>query len=81
MTKPDPKQYISDPAYLRLLVAESGLIQSQAAKAIGHNERTMRYWLSGKHDFAYSVQFALEELIGQAAVDRARAEYNAMPYE
>lgn len=79
--KPNVKLYNSDPAYLRLLVDESGLIQSRAAKAIGHNERTMRYWLSGQHAFPYSVQFALEELIGQAAVTRARAEYEAMPYE
>lgn len=81
MTKPDPKQYISDPAYLRLLVAESGLSQKRAAQAIGHNERTMRYWLSGKHTYPYSVQFALEELIGRAAGERARAAYEAMPYE
>ena len=79
MTKPDIKKYNSDPAYLRLLVTESGLSQKQAAKAIGHNERTMRYWLSGKHTFAYSVQYSLEKLIGRPAVERARAEYKAMP--
>ena len=79
MTKPDVKQYNDSPAYLRLLVAASGLSQKQAARAIGHNERTMRYWLSGKHTFAYSVQYSLEKLIGRAAVERARAEYEAMP--
>ena len=81
MTKPDVKLYNDDPAYLRCLVEASGLSQKQAAREIGHNERTMRYWLSGKHSFPYSVQYSLEKLIGQAAVDRARAEYNAMPYE
>ena len=81
MTKPDVKQYNADPAYLRLLVAQSGLIQKQAARAIGHNERTMRYWLNGKHQFPYSAQYSLEKLIGREAVDRARAEYDAMPYE
>ena len=57
---------------MRALVAESGLSQRKAAEAIGHSERTMRYWLSGRHSFAYSVQYALEELIGPAAVKRAR---------
>ena len=78
MTKPDVSQHNPDPAYLRLLVAESGLSQRQAAKAIGHNERTMRYWLNGKHTFAYSVQYALEKLIGAAAVERARAKYQEL---
>ncbi len=76
--KPDVNQYNSDPAYLRLLVAESGLSQRRAAKAIGHNERTMRYWLNGKHSFAYSVQYSLEKLIGRAAVERARAKYKEL---
>ena len=79
MTKPDIKQYNPDPAYIRALVAESGLSQSKAAKAIGHNERTMRYWLSGQHTYAYSVQYALEKLIGSAAVQRARASSASVP--
>jgi len=80
MTKPDIKQFNNDPAYLRLLVDASGLTQGRAAKAIGHNERTMRYWLSGKHTFPSSVQYSLEKLIGQAAVDGASADNEAMPY-
>ena len=72
MTKPDIKQYDPRPEYIRALVAESGLSQSKAAKAIGHNERTMRYWLNGQHTPAYSVQYALEERIGPDAVKRAR---------
>lgn len=77
MTKPDVKQYNASPSYLRLLVAASGLTQKRAAQAIGHNERTMRYWLNGKHTFPYSVQYAIEKLIGRAAVERARFEYEA----
>ncbi len=78
MTKPDVKQHIQDPAYMELLVAESDLSRKQVAKAIGHNERTMRYWLNGKHTFAYSVQYSLEKLIGAEAVERARAKYQEL---
>ena len=81
MTKPDVNLYNDDPAYLRCLVEASGLFQRQAARAIGHNERTMRYWLAGKHQFPYSVQYTLEQLIGPGAVKQAQAKYKALPYE
>ena len=73
MTKPDVKQHNPSPAYLRALIAESGLTQKQVAQAVGHNERTMRYWLSGRHTYAYSVQYSIEKLIGREAVKRARS--------
>ena len=60
--KPDPRLYNPGPRYLRELITDSGLTQKQAAKAIGHNERTMRYWLNGKHTFPYTVQFTMEAL-------------------
>ena len=60
--KPDVTLYNPNPDYLRELIANSGLTQKQAAKAIGHNERTMRYWLTGKHTFPYTVQFTMEVL-------------------
>ena len=80
MTKPDVTQYNDDPAYLRCLVEASDMTQKQAARKIGHNERTMRYWLAGKHQFPYSVQHTLEELIGPEAVKQAQAKYRALPY-
>ena len=61
--KPDVRLYNSDPEYLRELITNSGLTPKQAARAIGHNERTMRYWLSGKHDIPYTVQFTMESLV------------------
>ena len=79
MTKPDVTQYNDDPAYLRCLVEASGLSQEAAARAIGEKERTMRYWLAGKHQFRYSTQYTLEQLIGPKAVKQARAKYQALP--
>ena len=80
MTKPDVTPYNDDPAYLRCLVDASGLLQRQAAQKIGHNERTMRYWLAGKHQFPYSVQHTLEELIGPELVKQAKKKYQALPF-
>lgn len=62
---PDATQYNPDPAYLRELIARSGLSQRQAAFRIGIGERSMRQYLatSGRQDAApYCVQFALEAL-------------------
>ena len=80
MTTPDVTQYNDDPAYLRCLVEASGLFQRQAARAIGHNERTMRYWLAGRHQFPYSVQHTLAELIVRSAVKHAQANDQALPF-
>jgi len=62
MPKPDPSKLSTDPAYLRGLIEGAGLSQRAAARAIGVNERTMRDWLSGKHYWPYTAQFALEQL-------------------
>ena len=60
--KPDPSLHNPDPKYLRELIDQSGLSPSEAARAIGHNKRTMRYWLSGKHEYPYTVQYTMEAL-------------------
>jgi len=60
--EPDPSKHNPDPEYLRELITDAGLTQAQAARAIGHNPRTMRYWLSGQHTFPYTVQFTMEAL-------------------
>ena len=60
--RPDPSTYNPSPDYLRELIAESGLSNDGAARAIGHNKRTMRYWLAGKHQFPYTVQYTMEAL-------------------
>ena len=85
MTKPNVKLYIDDPAYLRCLVDASGLSQDVCARSIGHSPRAMRYWFArtNSHQFAYSIQYTLEELIGPEAVNRARSKYfelQVMPY-
>lgn len=69
--KPNIETYNPDPEYLRQLVENSGLSQRQAAKAIGHNERTMRYWLAGRHEFPYSVQYIMEALARYQECDRS----------
>ena len=61
--KPDPSKHRPyDTDYLRSLVEGAGLSQRAAARAVGINERTMRYYLSGDNPCPYSVQFALESL-------------------
>jgi len=62
VAKPDPSTLTSDPAYLRGLLAQAGLSQRAAARAIGVNERTMRDWLAGKYQWPYTAQYALEAL-------------------
>ena len=82
MTEPDVKQVNRDPRYLRLLVeavqSKLDTSQPQVARSIDHNERTLRYWLRGKHEYQYPIQYILEEYIGRAAVERARAKYQEL---
>jgi hypothetical protein len=61
--RPDASKHNPDPAYLRELVARSGLSQRQCAFRLGISERSMRFYLatSGRQDAApYLVQFGLE---------------------
>lgn len=65
---PDATRHNPDPAYLRGLLDKAGLSQSEAARLIGIDPRTMRSYLSDSATVArssrapYSVQFALESL-------------------
>lgn len=75
MNLPDANKHNPDPAYLRSLIDEAtqrGTVTSQAdaAKKIGIEPRTLRYYLqidrSDKTLSApYAVQYALEELAGR----------------
>ncbi len=63
--KPDARRHNPDPIYLRKLIDEAGLSQLEAARRLGIEGRTLRYYLAdpaiSKHVKApYVVQFALE---------------------
>jgi transcriptional regulator with XRE-family HTH domain len=68
MTKPDATLHNPAPAYLRGLVAATGLTQRECARRIGVSDRLLRYYLtdpaSGKEarEAPYPVQYALEAL-------------------
>lgn len=55
-------EYDCRPAYLRSLIERAGLSQQAAARQIGVDGRTMRYWLADpqKQRPPYSAVFALE---------------------
>lgn len=65
---PDASKHNPSPEYLRALLAKAGLSQSEAARLIGIDPRTMRSYLSDAATVSrssrapYSVQFALESL-------------------
>lgn len=59
---PDASKHNPDPAYVRELLSRAGLSQRHAAKLLGVNDRTMRFWCSGQVDIPYTAQFALEAL-------------------
>lgn len=61
--KPDASTYDPRPEYLAELVKSTGLTRPVLAKLLGVDERTIRYWLAGKRQFPYSVQFTLECLV------------------
>lgn len=62
MKKPNVKTYNPDPDYLYKLIGDSGLPINEWARTIGHNHRTVRYWLSGTNQFSYPVQYIAEVL-------------------
>jgi len=65
---PDATKHNPSPDYLRALLARAGLSQSEAARLLGIDPRTMRSYLSDSAAVArssrapYAVQFALESL-------------------
>lgn len=79
---PDPTKHKSEeemPAYLRELVAQSGLTQEQVADVLDINPRLFRKYLAGTVPTRYVIQFAVEctcvpsgnsEPIGSGVVNR-----------
>lgn len=65
--KPNAIQHNPSPNYLRDLIEKSGLSQRQAARLVGINERTMRYYLTDERECPYPVQFCLESLAQELA--------------
>ena len=64
---PDATQHNPDPAYLRDLVAKTGLSQRELARRIGISDRLMRMYLADRATSTaqaapYAVQYALEQL-------------------
>jgi len=65
--KPDPKTYNPSPDYLRALLAQAGVSQSEAARLLRIDPRTMRSYLSPssvrrRSDAPFAVQLALERM-------------------
>jgi transcriptional regulator with XRE-family HTH domain len=63
---PDAILHKPEPDYLRELLEKSGYSQRAAARALGVDDRTMRYYFAGEREFPYSLQFALERLAAAA---------------
>ena len=61
--KPDARLWNQDPEYFTQLVQSAGMPVTRLAKVIGHDERTIRRWMSGERPFKYTVQFTLECLV------------------
>jgi DNA-binding transcriptional regulator YiaG len=61
--KPDASQYNPDPKYLAELVSSTGLSQPDLGQLLGVTDKTLRNWLSGRNQFPYLAQFALECLV------------------
>ncbi len=59
---PDASQHCADADYVRDLLERAKLSQRAAARLLGINERTMRYYCSGEQPVPYLVQYALEML-------------------
>jgi hypothetical protein len=65
MPPPDAKWHRDDKEYVLSLLQRAGLSQRGAARILGINERTMRYYCSGDQPTPYLVQYALEVLARQ----------------
>ena len=65
--KPDASRYNPDPAYLRELIAKTGMTQADVARKIGIGGRSIRRHLADTHAATYTpvpypVQYAIEML-------------------
>lgn len=60
---PSASEYDPRPEYLAELIRSTGLSQQALGLIIGVHEKTLRNWLSGRHPFPYTAQFALECLV------------------
>lgn len=60
MKKPDAALHNQDPAYLRELVARTGLTREAWVARLGFTDRTLRHYLSGGSPIPYTVQYAAE---------------------
>jgi len=63
MMKPDVRMHTQDPVYFRQLVESSGMSPAELGRLIGHDERTIRRWMSGERKFSYAVQFIVESVV------------------
>lgn len=65
--KPNAVNHNPDPAYLRELIARTGLSQREVARRIGVSDRLVRMYLADRsattaQEAPYPIQFALEAL-------------------
>lgn len=63
---PDSLLHRPSDEYLRDMLERIGLSQRAAARLLGVNERTMRYYCSGEQPMPYTVQYAVEMLVFNA---------------
>lgn len=64
---PDAKWHRPEPGYMRELLAKANLSQRAAARLLGVDERTMRYYASGQTPLPYPAQFCLEALADKSS--------------
>ena len=58
--KPDAQMHNQDHEYFKQLVQSTDMSVLKLAKIIGHDDRTIRRWMSGERPFPYTVQFTVE---------------------
>ena len=65
--KPDIKNRNSEPEYIRSLIDNAGLNQSEAARKLGIDPRTVRRYCQkdGGLKCPYTVQYCLESLFDE----------------
>jgi hypothetical protein len=74
MPLPDAKWHRPEKEYVLSLLQRSRLSQRGAARVLGINERTMRYYCSGEQPTPYLVQYALEVLARQGSQEPPPAQ-------